>query len=81
MPDGADSPGFPHDLRVAGSKQSDDSITVTYELFYLSPEGGEPFVVPPRREAIFRRSGGSWRLVTHDILTTGGAIATVARVP
>src|SRR4051812_37824834 len=55
-----DSPGFPHDLRVAGSKPSDDSITVTYELFYLPPEGGEPFVVPPRREAIFRRSGGSW---------------------
>ena len=76
-----DSSGFPHDLRIAGSKKSDDSITVAYDLLYVPPEGGEPFVVPPRREAILRRSGGSWRLVTHDVLTTGGAIVTVDTLP
>src|SRR5262249_43089114 len=47
-----DSSGFPHDLRVAGSKPSDDSITVSYDLVYLPPEGGEPFVVHPRRATI-----------------------------
>jgi hypothetical protein len=76
-----DSLGFPHDLKVAGSKPSDDSIAVSYDLFHLSPEGGEPFVVPPRREAILRRAGGSWRLVTHDILTAGGVIATAGKRP
>jgi len=69
------SPGFPHDIRIVGSQQMDSSITIAYGLVYLSPESGMPKVVPPQRKATLKREGGSWRLITHDILTTGVDIA------
>lgn len=70
------SPGFPHDLMVAGSRAMDESVTVSYDLLYLPSGGGAPTVVPPRREATLWREGGSWRLITYDILTTGVGVAS-----
>ena len=50
-----ESPGFPDDIRVVGSQQMDNSITVSYRLGLPFAGSGVPIVVPPRRKATLRK--------------------------
>jgi hypothetical protein len=61
--------GAPEKIEIAGSEQTGDDVVVSYELCAVPADGGEPVAVPPRRKATLRKSGSSWGLMTHDILT------------
>jgi hypothetical protein len=61
--------GFPHhDIKVAGSERIGEDVVVSFDVISVPAGGGEPVAVPPRRRATLRRSGGSWGLMTHDLL-------------
>jgi hypothetical protein len=61
--------GAPQKIEIAGSEQAGDDIVVSYDLYAVPAAGGEPVAITPRRKATLRKSGSSWALMTHDILT------------
>jgi len=61
--------GAPQNIEIAGSEQTGDDIVVSYDLCATPAGGGEPVAISPRRKATLRKSGDSWALMTHDILT------------
>jgi hypothetical protein len=63
--------GAPEKIDVTGSEQSGDDVIVSFDVCAVPDSGGEPVAVSPRRKATLRRSGGSWALLTHDILSVG----------
>jgi hypothetical protein len=62
------SKGLPQKIAIAGSEQTADAVVVSFDLLSIPPGGGEPVAVSPRRKATLRKSGQSWRLMTHDLL-------------
>src|SRR5262249_25418332 len=61
--------GAPEKIEVRGSEQTGDDVVVSFDVCAVPASGGEPVAVPPRRKATLRKSGGSWGLLAHDILT------------
>jgi hypothetical protein len=59
----------PEKIDVTGSEQAGDDVVVSFDVCAAPAEGGEPVAVPPRRKVTLRKSGNSWALLTHDILT------------
>ena len=64
--------GLHHDrIKVVGSERMGDDVVVSFDVISVSPGGGEPVAVPPRRKVRLRKSGSSWGLMTHDLLAIG----------
>jgi hypothetical protein len=64
--------GFPHhDITIVGSEPMGDEVVVSFDVYSVPPGGGEPIVGSPRRRVTLRKSGDSWRLMTHDLLAIG----------
>jgi hypothetical protein len=63
--------GLPHDIKVTESTRAGDDVLVSFDVYAAPPGGGEPVAVPPRRRATLRKVGGSWALMTHDLLAVG----------
>jgi hypothetical protein len=64
--------GFPdHDITLVGSEPMGETVVVSFEVISAPPGGGEPVAVGPRRKATLRKAGGSWGLMTHDLLALG----------
>ena len=64
--------GFPHhDITIVGSEPMGDEVVVSFDVYSVPPGGGEPIAGSPRRRVTLRKSGDSWRLMTHDLLAIG----------
>jgi hypothetical protein len=63
--------GLPQEIRVSGSERRGDDVVVSFDLLSVPTGGGDPVAVPPRRRVTLRRAGGSWKLVTLDVLALG----------
>jgi hypothetical protein len=61
--------GAPEKIDVTGSEQSGDDVIVSFDVYAMPASGGEAVPIAPRRKATLRKSGGSWELLTHDILS------------
>jgi hypothetical protein len=61
--------GAPERIDITGSEQTGDDALVSFDVCAVPDSGSEPVAIPPRRKATLRRSGGSWALLTHDILS------------
>jgi hypothetical protein len=61
--------GFPHHhIKITGSERVGDDVVLSFDVISAPPDGAEPVAVAPRRKAKLRKSGGSWGLMTHDLL-------------
>jgi hypothetical protein len=65
------SGGIPQAIDVVSSEGLGDDVIVSFDALYAPPEGGPAVPVPPRRRATLRKSGGSWCLMTPDVLAIG----------
>jgi hypothetical protein len=61
--------GAPEKIDVTGSEQTGDDVVVSFDVCAAPADGGEPVPIPPRRKVTLRKSGDSWALLAHDILT------------
>ncbi len=61
--------GAPQSIEIAGSEQTGDDVVVSYDLCATPAGAAESVAILPRRKATLRKSGDSWGLMTHDILT------------
>jgi hypothetical protein len=61
--------GAPEKIDITGSEQIGDDVIVSFDVCAAPHSGGVPVAISPRRKATLRKSGGSWSLLTHDILS------------
>ena len=59
---------FPRAIEVVNSEISGHEVNIAFDALYAPPGGGTAVVVPPRRKVTLRKSGDTWKLMTHDVL-------------
>ena len=63
--------GITQAIRIVGCERTGDDAVVSLELYVIAPPSSEAALVPPRRRVHLRKHGGSWMLLTHDLLAVG----------
>jgi hypothetical protein len=63
--------GITQEVRIVGCERTGDDAVVSLELYVIAPPSSEAALVPPRRKVHLRKHGGSWMLMTHDLLAIG----------
>ncbi len=59
---------FPRAIEVVNSEILGHEATISFDALYAPPGGGTAVAVPPRRKVTLRKSGDTWKLMTHDVL-------------
>jgi hypothetical protein len=59
---------FPRAIEVVNSETSGHEVNISFDALYAPPGGGSAVAVPPHRKVTLRKSGDSWKLMTHDVL-------------